>query len=237
MAKALLTRGISNPKTAKDSERIESVILHFAPYTLAGVGNVCAWASSGCIGSCLNTAGRGRFDSTQAARIERTRLFMRDRREFMGRLERELIALERRAERSGSLAVARLNGTSDIGWESERTLGASIPERFPGIVFYDYTKSKARALRSVTDPRWPQNYALTLSRSETWQSGEVGDMVARGVNVAVVFRGPELPTEFEGARVIDGTLSDWRFRDPRGVVVGLLPKGRAKADRSGFVVD
>jgi hypothetical protein len=46
-----------------------------------------------------------------------------------------------------------------------------------------------------------------------------------------------LPETWNWIRVIDGTLTDARFSDPRGVVVGLLAKGKARRDRtSGFVV-
>jgi hypothetical protein len=36
--------------------------------------------------------------------------------------------------------------------------------------------------------------------------------------------------------VIDGTETDLRFLDEKGVVVGLLAKGKAKKDVSGFTV-
>lgn len=46
-----------------------------------------------------------------------------------------------------------------------------------------------------------------------------------------------VPAEWNGMRVIDGDEHDLRHLDPRGVIVGLTPKGRkAKRDTSGFVV-
>jgi len=36
--------------------------------------------------------------------------------------------------------------------------------------------------------------------------------------------------------VIDGDISDLRFKDRKGVIVGLLAKGKAKKDPSGFTV-
>ena len=62
-------------------------------------------------------------------------------------------------------------------------------------------------------------------------------MVESGINVAVPFydrfslRGT-IPGAWNGIPVIDGDSDDLRFRDPRGVFVGLktkLPKSRAKA--------
>jgi len=61
-------------------------------------------------------------------------------------------------------------------------------------------------------------------------------VVNTGVNMAVVFR-DKLPDTFRGLRVIDGDKDDLRFLDPKGVVVGLIAKGRAKKDTSGFVID
>ena len=40
----------------------------------------------------------------------------------------------------------------------------------------------------------------------------------------------------EGFPVIDGDDTDVRFMDPVGVWVGLSPKGKAKKDKSGFVI-
>ena len=57
-----------------------------------------------------------------------------------------------------------------------------------------------------------------------------------GVNVAVVFIGESLPTEWLGRPVIDGTTHDMRFLDPQGVIIGLLAKGRARRDGSGFTI-
>jgi hypothetical protein len=37
--------------------------------------------------------------------------------------------------------------------------------------------------------------------------------------------------------VVDGDISDIRYREPQGVVVALSAKGKAKSDTSGFVVD
>ena len=56
-------------------------------------------------------------------------------------------------------------------------------------------------------------------------------------NIAVVFKGKELPETYKGRKVINGDISDHRFLDPAGVVVGLLAKGKAKKDNSGFTID
>jgi hypothetical protein len=49
--------------------------------------------------------------------------------------------------------------------------------------------------------------------------------------------GNGLPATWHDYPVIDGDTHDLRHLDPKGVVVGLSPKGnKAKHDRSGFVV-
>jgi hypothetical protein len=82
----------------------------------------------------------------------------------------------------------------------------------------------------------PPNYDLTFSRSED-NDDDCRRVLQAGGRVAVVFRRPPLPASWQGHRVIDGDSSDFRFLDPRGVVVGLKAKGSGKKDRSGFVVD
>jgi hypothetical protein len=128
-----------------------------------------------------------------------------------------------------------LNGTSDLAVES---LFAGILAEFPNVVFYDYTKS-ARRMNAYLDGAFPANYSLTFSRSET-NGTETAAIMARGGNVAVPFttkRGEAFPATWNGVRIIDGDVSDLRFTDPHGVVVGLRAKGKArKAVPGGFVV-
>jgi hypothetical protein len=80
---------------------------------------------------------------------------------------------------------------------------------------------------------------LTLSYSEAdkdYAEQVYQAVLDTGVNMAVVFR-DKLPKTFRGLRVINGDADDLRFLDPKGVVVGLKAKGKAKHDTSGFVID
>jgi hypothetical protein len=76
---------------------------------------------------------------------------------------------------------------------------------------------------------------LTFSRSES-NEALVDAVLASGGNVAVVFRG-ELPASWKGKRVVSGDESDLRFNDPQNVIVGLVEKGKAKKDATGFVLE
>jgi hypothetical protein len=84
----------------------------------------------------------------------------------------------------------------------------------------------------MVEPR-PSNYHLTFSRSECNESDAIKVLGSRG-NVAVVFK--ELPDFWNGYKVIFGDESDIRFGGEQGVVIGLLAKGKARKDNSGFVV-
>ena len=223
----ILTEATANTKTAKTADQVESAILHLLPASASGY-NVCPFASPGCINACLNISGRSAFDGAQEARRRRTLLFFQDRAEFWHRLTADIDTLERRARRSGRPVAVRLNGTSDIAWE-RLTMpdGRTIIDRYPAAQFYDYTKRPGRTT--------PPNYHLTFSLSEINRVDAAAEL-ARGHNVAVVFKGATLPDRCMGAPVIDGDASDLRYLDPAPVVVGLRAKGRAIGDTSGFAV-
>jgi hypothetical protein len=189
-------------------------------------------ASNGCRAACLNTAGRGGIFKTgetsniiQAARIRKTKMFFENREAFMALLVNDVKRGIIQAKKRGYIPAFRLNGTSDIVWESVAVDGyANLMEMFPNVQFYDYTKRENRAAL-------PTNYHLTLSRSETNEAR----VMALPHNVAVVFAG-NLPAMYQGRAVVSGDDTDLRFLDDAHVVVGLTAKGRAKKDASGFVV-
>lgn len=246
--KSLLTTG--NPKTAKgEGHGYLTAILHLAPHKLAGF-NVCGYASKGCAAACLNTAGRGGIgldadglNMIQAARIQRTRLFKRDREAFLQAIAGEITRHVRRAAKHGLKPAVRLNGTSDLPWERfPLTLSGetylNVMAAFPNVTFYDYTKWPLNKRR----PELAPGYSLTFSLCEDNDERAEAALQA-GFNVAVVLdvrRSGDLPAIHTigetTAQVIDGDSHDLRFLDPPGgVIVGLRAKGRAKRDTSGFV--
>lgn len=240
----LLADQSSNAKLSKNSITTvawQTSILYLSPAGSSGLGvNLCPAASPGCRAACLNTAGRGAMTSVQLGRLRKTRLYVNDRFEFNRQLVADLETIARRQARTGIKQAIRLNGTSDICWESHQilcgdTVFDGVPQAFPELLFYDYTKLPSRAKRSVELP-WPGNYHLTFSRSEVNQVQVDRILRDTDVNVAVVFHGTQLPEEWHGRTVIDGTLHDMRFLDPPGVIVGLLTKGKAKQDGTGFAV-
>ena len=231
----ILTQG--NAKIVKGEELgYVTKGIHFAPASLSG-NEVCQWRSKGCTASCLNTAGRGRMNSIQASRIAKTKLFFDKQMDFLFKLSKEISSSIKTATKKSMQAVFRLNLTSDIAWESvffDDENPQTIFDKFPSIQFYDYTKSFKRMAQYLGKHKeFPSNYHLTFSRSET--NDKLCEMVLemKG-NVAVVFRN-QLPETWKGYEVINGDENDLCFLDKQGVVVGLIEKGMAKKDETGFV--
>ena len=247
--KKLLSNASSNPKTRKllDEFGYEAVIHHMTPDRLAdGKRTVCAWSTAGCRAMCLNTSGRSQVkgeltaDNLSMYMIHRSRMgktleFLDDRQGYADRLVSELVNLEARAIKKGYTPVARLNDTSDIPWELYIDM-----EMLPNVRFYDYTNSERRMRSSLSRmpascPVWADNYDLTYSYSEKTTPDVVDSLIMDGGNVAVVFR-KDIPDTFMGHKVINGIEHDFRFRDEKGCIVGLTARGRAKHDKSGFVI-
>lgn len=219
----------TNAKTVKGQRKgYLTGILYLAPDRLSGLFNACPNASDGCRQTCLYSAGRGAFNSVQKARIAKTVAYVKDRESFLSTLTENVASVIRKAKAKKMHPVIRLNGTSDIGWERYTVIQA-----FKTTRFYDYTKNFNR-MSAFLDGKLPSNYSLTFSRSEA-NEAQCIDVLRRGGNVAVVFR-KQLPTHWNGYPVISGDENDLRFLDPRGVVVGLTAKGKAKTDTTGFVV-
>jgi hypothetical protein len=231
---ALLTVG--NPKLLKGQKKgYLSSVLHLAPADLSGK-NTCPKATAGCKAACLNTAGRGgifkKGESTnviQQARIRKTKMFFEDRRAFLNELTVEIVKTIKSAEKKNLIPVFRLNGTSDIAWEKYEVIsGKNIFQMFPEVQFYDYTKILGRKVSHIP------NYHLTFSKADG-NDMDVRLAASNGMNIAAVFK--ELPEKYIGRPVINGDETDLRFLDPKGVIVGLKAKGKAKKDTSGFVIN
>jgi hypothetical protein len=236
-SKALLSVS-SDAKTVKgETLGFLTGILYLAPANTTK-WNTCPMAKlAQCDVACLNTAGRGAFSSVQQARINKTEWFFTDRNDFMQQLVVDIAKLIQKAYKKGLKPLVRLNGTSDIRWESVAFTDVSgieyvnIFAAFPNTTFYDYTKIANRG-------ELPSNYDVTFSYSgvEGFQPF-VNRALLNGMRMAVVFRKEQdIPATFKGIRVVSGDKSDVRHLDDDGVIVGLYAKGKAKLDTTGFVV-
>lgn len=219
---------VGNPKLMKGEKKgYLSFVLHLSPADVSGY-ETCPKRTAGCTAACLNTAGRGGMfkpggtNTIQEARKRKTRMFFEQRDEFLAALEADIRKGIKQAEKKGMIPAFRLNGTSDIAWEKY-----GIIQKFPEVQFYDYTKMRNRKVAGL------KNYHLTFSKADG-NDMDVRLAASAGMNVAVVF--DKLPETYIGRTVVDGDDTDLRFLDPKGVVIGLKAKGRARKDTSGFVV-
>lgn len=228
----------SNPKVAKNAKVGDfTAVMHLAPATMSGK-DVCPWRTEGCTAACLHTAGNPAYLEVKTrARIARTKLYFECRELFMAILEKEIVAHYKKADKLGLDPSYRLNGTSDLPWETTELIPRMMRT---GLRFYDYTKSVKRAMA--------QPYHLTFSKSEAPDSYADSRRVllAHGT-VAVVVEGygisaypkplPAMSSYFgDPFPVIDGDEHDARYYDRAGSIVALRAKGDAIGDTSGFVV-
>lgn len=232
----------TNAKTVKGERYgIKTAILYLMPANGSGV-NLCALAElARCIAPCLFSAGRGAMSNVMLSRLRKTLYFLQYREQFMRQLALEIHDYRAKAKAQGFKLVVRLNGTSDIRWENILSVGpwadTNIFNAFPDVQFYDYTKLPNR--RNI-----PANYDLTFSYSGVSEFQPfVNQAIANGERIAVVFRNRAIVEAmlasgetFLGLPVVDGDDSDIRHLDPKGAIVALYAKGRAKLDQSGFVV-
>ena len=101
-------------------------------------------------------------------------------------------------------------------------------ELHPDVQFYEYTK-----VLNYLDHDY-KNLHFTFSDSGRNDSDQLA-AIEKGANVAVVFK-DKLPKKWMSRRVIDGDKHDLRFRDPSGVIVGLVAKGLGrKVEKNSFI--
>jgi hypothetical protein len=212
-----------NPKTEKSLE--ETRILHFAPSIISG-HNVCPNAGN-CAKICLHFAGIPYLmGGKKTARVRRTLAFFDHTQHFLELIttailyNRSLLSVE-------ELLAIRLNGTSDILWETLEfsvspelslfwrvkfgvyivpTVYKSIPHMFAHypefkIKLYDYTKNRHnwRECQAI-------GYHLTYS-FDGWDNAKniklCHEALINGVNVAAAFnvkKGHKLPEEINADR-------------------------------------
>lgn len=226
----------TNAKTIKgDGSEYLTAILYMAPWKIMvdnRTFNSCPMAEQAqCIDACLYTAGRGKMSNVMAARVRKAEWFYSDRDGFMRQLMQDIAKFQTYCNKRGITPVVRLNGTTDIRWETVKIDGYNIFELFPRVQFYDYTKISNRKVEHIT------NYHLTWSYSGANPVYAAGleKALAAGMSVAVVFRDVYTSDTWRGIPVVDGDKDDLRFTDPKSHIVKLYAKGAAKRDTTGFV--
>jgi hypothetical protein len=222
----------TNAKTVKGQKKgYMTAIMYLSPASISG-NNTCPMAViAQCDKPCLNTAGRGAMSNVSLSRLRKTLYFQQYTNEFLAQLIAEIHAAIKHIEKKGFIPVFRLNGTSDIRWEKY-----GIPQLFPNVQFYDYTKLVNR--RDI-----PSNYDITFSYSGVKEFLPfVSKAMDMGMRIATVFRSKNVVSNMlnnnsliMGKNIVDGDETDLRFLEPKNVIVALYAKGKAKHDQSGFV--
>jgi hypothetical protein len=255
----LLSPASSNTKLRKSQGAgYRLVSLSLAPADSSGTGNVCPHATAGCRAVCVgeHTGLATIFPMIMESRKRKTDFFNEQPEQFVAQLRDELRKEQAIAERHGETLIARLNTFSDIVWESKLY---HVPQDFPDVVFYDYTKIHGRVGKQ------PANYVLCASWDEKPEHrkacidilengrgtvavpfANVGKFVSRMAYRQELPRMHRLPGATRAYSVLDGDASDIRSFDriltPAGFgrIVGLRLKSANNADReqamkSGFV--
>jgi len=242
---SLLCKDGGNPKINKNGKivEVETGGLHLAPSWSSGF-NTCASASAGCIAACLNTAGNPAYmESKLLSRVNKTQAYFKQRKAFLAVLVFEMLAHRRKHIALGKAVAYRLNCTSDLPIENlsidynGQTIG--LMELFSDCQFYDYTAILKR-MRKFCSGAMPVNYHLTFSRKENNDSA-CAEVMAIGGNVAVcmessVYKAAISSGSYNGYKVTNGDLHDYRPSDISNSYVVLKAKGDAKTDTSGFTI-
>ena len=229
---SLLAAPESNPKIKKGLKLgVMTFVMHLAEHKKSGF-NVCADASEACILLCLGESGNPVYKTNKdLARIARTQAFFRARKLFLSLLQIELLSAIRKANRANYVPAFRLNGTSDIRWESVYvSKGVSVIDYIisNGGECYDYTKGINRHSRKT----FPKQYGLTYSWSGDNESKCI-EAFNSGLNIAIPFstkRNKALPKYFKLGEhrvpIFDGDNDhgDYRLKDPKNHIVGLRLK-------------
>jgi len=227
--KLLDTTGNGNSKIAKTQALTSGIRL--AQLSLHPDNELCPGSKAAqCMDDCLLYSGLAKvYDSVNEARARKTEFFKTDESGFLEKLRRELKNFLKLCAKLGLIPWVRLNVLSDVAWEKY-----GIPQEFPKINFYDYTKRAARLLKT------PPNYSLMFSYSGASKyHNQVLKAFETGVPIATVFRGA-MPETFLGREVVNGDLSDLLNLSQPGKIIGLKAKGPAvnpSETNKFFVVD
>ena len=137
----LLNTTASNTKIKKTQNKPNNYFgkpIRMASLSLLPDRIICPGSkAAGCMDACLKESGRAKqFESINIARQKKTDYWHADQAGFLSQLTRELTNFQKNVcQRQNVQGVVRLNTISDISFEEH-----GIPQQFPDLFFYDYTK-------------------------------------------------------------------------------------------------
>ena len=239
----LLDTGNANTKLSKTNKTHSKSLLEYlsnsmqrkvSDFRLAGLSLAPSnWAcpasrAADCQRSCLMSAGRGRFKGVKTARERKRDWLKNDPTSFLTKLRKELNNFSQLCMRTKKQPIVRLNVISDIVWEHSKY---SIPQEFPDIMFYDYTKLSKRLGNT------PDNYHLMFSWSgAAAYQPSVQRALSTSYPISAVFD-MEFPKTFLNRTVTNGDQSDLNNLLNTNSIIGLKAKGKAKGSNEPFVLN
>ena len=203
-----------NTKLRKNNRDIK---IRVAGLSLRPDDTVCPFRKiAKCEKPCLVSSGRGHMNSVENARQSKLDYLYADRAGFIAQLIDEIAKFERLCKKNDVTPYIRLNVISDVRWESKAY--GRIPQLFPNVRFYDYTKCANRLGNT------PENYDLMFSYSPAPEfQGQVKIALESGVPMSAVFY-PHIPDNFLGRPVINGDNSDIENLKYSNHIIGLKYK-------------
>ena len=214
----------SSTKVEKGSEKFDTYIMYLQPADKVSIKTLCIGAvASGCKAPCLISSGQLGMTVGQDAATKRTVLLLMRPLETQQAILSEVDKAERKAIKSGTPALFRLNGTSDINFD------AIISER-PQSLFYDYTKVLSRVRKNTLS-----NYDLTFSGSMFSAASKISlrKAVLRKYRIAVAYNTKGLKDDALPINVKLASFDDTDLRHLDLNVVGMLKrKGSNKLQRA-----
>ena len=211
-------------KWEKDKESLFVVAgVYLSPHKKAGFKlNLCPFALS-CPNTCIDDTGRMSYHSD--SRVRRTLALYAYPDQWIQSLIMEIRVLAFKCSLLGKKLWIRLNGTSDIRWESILDLAGLVNETQGLAGFYDYSKfpfqeretsSIYRLCYSYDEGKHAQSRALEYLRNDQ--------------AVAIVVSPKDYKAYRYDSRFIDGESNDFRFLDGGKIVLlraKRLFKGRS----------
>ena len=165
-----------------------------------------------CHKTCVGGSGKQSLAAPQSARDARTYLLLHHPQAFLTLWHRDIAWMAR----NRNAVDGRPNTNSDVAWEKV------FPSIFEDIALrggraYDYTKRIDRAGWMI-----PDLYRVSFSAQRHTRYSAVARLLGRGVSVTMIFPTTKfLPSWWGEFPVLDGDVTDDRWSDPVGHVVGL----------------
>ena len=211
----------SSSKTVKGLKlNIFTGVLYLASHTMVASKTICPNAiRNGCHVDCLVSSGMLGMRTQQLAMISRTLYYINFKEDFLVMLRAEL---NKGFNKYGENFAVRLNGTSDINWQS-------IVNEFPHITFYDYSKLRNMILRNTNKNH---HYTFSGSMFSQYSRKELRLAIDAGLNVALAFNTKEskkdtlkIPKKLFNKTLVNFDETDVRFKDKAGSIGYLKRKG------------